>query len=87
MTDLIARSVPDIDYLSPKLFDDLGIVQTVVANDTVYVSGIAPLTDASGELDSWSDVFDLAPGETQDYDMTTPWSDPVQGLHCGTAIA
>jgi enamine deaminase RidA (YjgF/YER057c/UK114 family) len=51
MTDLITRSVPDIDYLSPKLFDDLGIVQSIVANDTVYVSGIAPLTDASGELE------------------------------------
>lgn len=47
----ITRSVPDIGYLSSELFDDLGIVQTVVANDTVYVSGIAPLTDAGGALD------------------------------------
>ena len=47
----ITRSVPDIGYLSPQLFDDLGIVQTVVANGTVYVSGIAPLTDANGEID------------------------------------
>ncbi|MGK2870322.1 MAG: RidA family protein [Mycobacterium sp.] len=46
----ITRSVPDIGYLTPQLFDDLGIVQTVVANGTVYVSGIAPLTDAGGEL-------------------------------------
>lgn len=52
MTDRdIARSVPDIGYLTPQLFDDLGIVQTVVANGTVYVSGIAPLTDAGGELE------------------------------------
>ena len=47
----ITRSVPDIGYLSPGLFEDLGIVQTVVANGTVYVSGIAPLTDAGDELD------------------------------------
>lgn len=47
----ITRSVPDIGYLSPQLFEDLGIVQTVVANGTVYVSGIAPLTDADGEID------------------------------------
>ncbi|MDX1875288.1 Rid family hydrolase [Mycolicibacterium sp. 120266] len=47
----ITRSVPDIGYLDPTLFDDLGIVQTIVANGTVYVSGIAPLTDGSGELD------------------------------------
>ncbi|MHA7662702.1 RidA family protein [Mycolicibacterium sp. HS_4_1] len=53
MTDptTITRSVPDIGYLDPGLFDELGIVQTIVANNTVYVSGIAPLTDASGELD------------------------------------
>jgi 2-iminobutanoate/2-iminopropanoate deaminase len=52
-TDLttITRSVPDIDYLPPQLFDDLGIVQTVVANDTVYVSGIAPLTLGVDGLD------------------------------------
>ena len=43
MTEII-RSVPDIGYLTPELFDDLGIVQTVVADGTVYVSGIAPLT-------------------------------------------
>ncbi len=54
---IITRSVPDIDYLSPQLFDDLGIVQTVVANGTVYVSGIAPLTDTSGEVDVVSTVF------------------------------
>ncbi|WP_395310362.1 RidA family protein [Mycobacterium sp. AMU20-3851] len=47
----IHRSVPDIGYLSAELFADLGIVQTVVAGDTVYVSGIAPLTDAGGEVD------------------------------------
>lgn len=51
----ITRSVPDIGYLKPQLFDDLGIVQTVVAGDTVYVSGIAPLTP---DLDVVSD--DLA---------------------------
>lgn len=43
MTEII-RSVPDIGYLTPELFDELGIVQTVVADGTVYVSGIAPLT-------------------------------------------
>lgn len=43
MTDIV-RSVPQIGYLTPQLFDDLGIAQTVVANRTVYVSGIAPLT-------------------------------------------
>lgn len=53
----ITRSVPDIGYLSPQLFDDLGIVQTVVANGTVYVSGIAPLTDATGEVDVVSEDF------------------------------
>ncbi len=47
----IHRSVPDIGYLSAQLFDDLGIVQTVTAGDTVYVSGIAPLTDTGGEVD------------------------------------
>lgn len=43
MTEII-RSVPDIGYLTPELFDELGIVQTVVADGTVYISGIAPLT-------------------------------------------
>ncbi len=47
----VHRSIPDIGYLSAQLFDDLGIVQTVLAGDTVYVSGIAPLTDAGGEVD------------------------------------
>ena len=53
----ITRSVPDIGYLRPQLFDDLGIVQTVVANGTVYVSGIAPLTDATGDIDVVSADF------------------------------
>lgn len=51
MSDIV-RSVPDIDYLTPQLFHDLGISQTVVANGTVYVSGIAPLT---ADLDVVSD--------------------------------
>lgn len=44
----IIRSTPEIGYLTTELFTDLGISQTVTAGDTVYVSGIAPLT---AELD------------------------------------
>ncbi|MBS1696041.1 MAG: RidA family protein [Actinobacteria bacterium] len=55
-TDIV-RSVPDIDYLDPHLFTDLGIVQTVLAGDTVYVSGIAPLTGGADGLDIVSTVF------------------------------
>ncbi len=51
MTDLITRSVPRYRLPQPETLRRSGIVQTIVANDTVYVSGIAPLTDASGELD------------------------------------
>lgn len=43
MTDIV-RSAPEIGYLSPQSFAELGISQTVIAGNTVYVSGIAPLT-------------------------------------------
>ncbi|MEH3130759.1 MAG: RidA family protein [Mycolicibacterium neoaurum] len=46
----IERQVPDIGYLDGQVFDDLGIVQTAVARDTVYVSGIAPLTGGADGL-------------------------------------
>ncbi|ANE78842.1 hypothetical protein A7U43_05400 [Mycobacterium adipatum] len=47
----IQRGVPDIGYLDPGVFDDLGIVQTAVVRDTVYVSGIAPLTGGAQGMD------------------------------------
>ncbi|QZY45761.1 RidA family protein [Mycolicibacterium austroafricanum] len=40
----IDRGIPDIGYVDKEVFEDIGIVQTAVAGDTVYVSGIAPLT-------------------------------------------
>lgn len=40
----IERATPEIGYVDPAVFEQIGIVQTVVAGDTVYVSGIAPLT-------------------------------------------
>lgn len=62
----IIRSAPDIGYLTPELFAELGISQTVTAGDTVYVSGIAPLTseldvvcdDLTGQLTFVLDVLD-----------------------------
>lgn len=39
----ISRLNPDIDYVDHQVFDDLGFVSTIVAGDTVYFSGIAPL--------------------------------------------
>lgn len=50
-SDRIQRGVPDIGYLDRQLFDDLGIVQTAVVHDTVYVSGIAPLTGGAQGMD------------------------------------
>lgn len=48
--DHIERNVPDIGYLDREVFTDLGIVQTAVVRDTVYVSGIAPLTGGAQEM-------------------------------------
>lgn len=47
----IERSVPDIGYIDENVFVDLGFVQTVTAGNTIYVSGIAPLTVGSTGLD------------------------------------
>ncbi|WHU48767.1 RidA family protein [Gordonia sp. L191] len=50
-TTLIKRDVPDIGYLDRSIFTDMGFVQTVCAGDAIYISGIAPLTDATGTLE------------------------------------
>jgi enamine deaminase RidA (YjgF/YER057c/UK114 family) len=55
----IRRSVPaDIGYFDPQVFEDLGIVQTVVARGTIYVSGIAPLTVGESGLEPVASSFD-----------------------------
>lgn len=54
----IERQVPEIGYLDPQVFDDLGIVQTVVTGNTIYVSGIAPLTGDSDEMTLVGTGFD-----------------------------
>ncbi|MGW0159967.1 RidA family protein [Mycobacterium sp. NPDC003323] len=47
----IERTIPDIGYLDRQVFEDLGIVQTAVVRDTVYVSGIAPLRGGAQDME------------------------------------
>ena len=54
----IERYVPDIGYLDAEVFDELGIVQTAVVRDTVYISGIAPLTGGLAGMDIVGATFD-----------------------------
>lgn len=58
----LERSVPDIGYIDASVFADLGFVQTVTAGNTIYVSGIAPLTVGSAGLEivgaSFADQLD-----------------------------
>lgn len=57
----IIRSVPGTDdldgYLDPRLFEQLGIVQTVSAAGTVYVSGIAPLRGGTDGVEPVADTM------------------------------
>ncbi|AQA06247.1 hypothetical protein BVC93_08800 [Mycobacterium sp. MS1601] len=52
------RTTPDIDYIDSALFEAIGIVQVAVAGNTIYVSGIAPLTGGSDELRPVGTTFD-----------------------------
>lgn len=46
-----SAAVPEIGYIDGSVFADLGFVQTVTAGNTIYVSGIAPLTVGPVGLD------------------------------------
>jgi enamine deaminase RidA (YjgF/YER057c/UK114 family) len=41
---MITRTNPDVGYLDQEVFEALGFTQVIRADNTVYLSGIAPLT-------------------------------------------
>lgn len=47
----IVRSNPSVGYLEPDVFATLGFSQVVRAGETVYISGIAPLTGTAEALE------------------------------------
>ena len=40
---MITRTSPDVDYVSKAVLDSFGIAQVVRYNETVYISGVAPV--------------------------------------------
>jgi 2-iminobutanoate/2-iminopropanoate deaminase len=46
----ISYSNPDVGYLEPTMFKKLGLTQNVWADDTLYLSGIAPFTGGDPEF-------------------------------------
>jgi enamine deaminase RidA (YjgF/YER057c/UK114 family) len=46
----ISRANPDVGYMTPNTFKNLGFTQNVWAGDTLYLSGIAPFSGGDPEF-------------------------------------
>ena len=46
----ISHSNPDVGYIDPTMFKKLGLTQNVWADNTLYLSGIAPFTGGDPEF-------------------------------------